>query len=140
MAISLKPEHLKRYGQIARLLYKYGRSDLVQATGLEEALAATGEEEGPGPARSTRDRRGSVARRDLDDAFRQAIDQGLVVDRRKVDGPSPVDADDERRALDLASDLERLGPTYIKLGQLMSTRADIIPPVYLPALARLQDR
>ncbi|MHA2788595.1 ABC1 kinase family protein [Corynebacterium sp. S7] len=39
----------------------------------------------------------------------------------------------------LAADLEAMGPTYIKLGQLMSTRHDILPPQYADALARLQD-
>jgi len=40
----------------------------------------------------------------------------------------------------LAHDLEALGPTFIKLGQLLSTRSDLLPPPYLEALARLQDR
>ncbi len=39
----------------------------------------------------------------------------------------------------LAADLEAMGPTYIKLGQLLSTRHDILPPQYADALARLQD-
>ena len=41
---------------------------------------------------------------------------------------------------ELADDLERLGPTYIKLGQLLSTRSDFLPPAYMEALQRLQDR
>ena len=40
---------------------------------------------------------------------------------------------------ELAADLERLGPTFVKLGQLLSTRADLLPPEYLEGLARLQD-
>src|ERR1700730_12832103 len=40
MAISLKPQHLNRYRQIAWLFIKYGRSDLVKDTGLEETLDA----------------------------------------------------------------------------------------------------
>ena len=38
-----------------------------------------------------------------------------------------------------ARDIESLGPTFIKIGQLLSTRADLLPPAYLEALARLQD-
>lgn len=42
-------------------------------------------------------------------------------------------------AKELAADLEKLGPTFIKLGQLLSTRADLLPAPYLEALSRLQD-
>ncbi|MDD5252238.1 MAG: AarF/ABC1/UbiB kinase family protein [Patescibacteria group bacterium] len=35
---------------------------------------------------------------------------------------------------------ERLGPSFIKLGQIMSTRPDIIPAEYVRELAKLQDR
>jgi predicted unusual protein kinase regulating ubiquinone biosynthesis (AarF/ABC1/UbiB family) len=49
--------------------------------------------------------------------------------------------DDEQKndAGELAADLERLGGTFIKLGQMLSTRADLLPPAYLDALAKLQD-
>src|ERR1041384_8102114 len=40
----------------------------------------------------------------------------------------------------LATELEALGPTFVKLGQLLSTRADLLPAPYLTALARLQDK
>ncbi len=42
-------------------------------------------------------------------------------------------------AEELAADLERLGPAYVKLGQILSTRGDLLPPAYLLALSRLQD-
>jgi ubiquinone biosynthesis protein len=94
MGLSLRPERLKRYRDLARLLIKYGRSDLVKNAGLDEALEAGR-------------RRGARAR--------------------------PAKADE------LAADLEALGPTFIKLGQLLSTRPDVVPPAYSEALARLQD-
>ena len=93
MGISLHPERLKRYKDIARLLFKYGRSDLVTRAGLDDALA--GEELVPGEG-----------------------------------GPPPEE---------LAADLERLGPAFVKLGQVLSTRGDLLPPAYLEALGRLQD-
>ena len=46
----------------------------------------------------------------------------------------------ESAAESLAADLERMGPTYVKLGQLLSTRVDLLPPAYTEALTRLQDR
>jgi ubiquinone biosynthesis protein len=49
-------------------------------------------------------------------------------------------AESRPQAEELAADLEKLGPTFIKLGQLLSTRADLLPAPYLEALSRLQDR
>jgi predicted unusual protein kinase regulating ubiquinone biosynthesis (AarF/ABC1/UbiB family) len=94
MGISLKPQHLNRYRQIAWLLVKYGRSDLVKDSGLEGTLEA----------------------------------------EQKA---TPKEA---AKASELADDLEKLGPTFIKLGQLLSTRVELMPQAYLEALARLQDK
>ena len=41
---------------------------------------------------------------------------------------------------ELPNDLERLGPTFVKLGQLLSSRSDLLPARYLKPLARLQDK
>ena len=40
---------------------------------------------------------------------------------------------------ELADELERMGPTYVKIGQVLSGRPDLLPPAYLEALSRLQD-
>src|SRR5882762_2096087 len=93
MALSLKPERLKRYKDVVALLIKYGRSDLVQQTDLDLG--------------------------GHDEALTTTV---------------------EPKAEELASDLEKLGPTFIKLGQLLSTRGDLLPEPYLEALERLQDQ
>jgi predicted unusual protein kinase regulating ubiquinone biosynthesis (AarF/ABC1/UbiB family) len=61
---------------------------------------------------------------------------GFVTDGDALEVRPPADAGDAEA---FARDLEALGPTFIKLGQLLSTRADLLPPEYLAALARLQD-
>jgi ubiquinone biosynthesis protein len=56
------------------------------------------------------------------------------------EAPSAAETPQVRgEAKDLAADLEKLGPTFIKLGQLLSTRADLLPLPYLDALSRLQN-
>jgi ubiquinone biosynthesis protein len=63
------------------------------------------------------------------------IDETLADEERK---PVP----DEMRGMpeQLADDLEAMGPTYVKLGQVMSSRPDLLPEAYLKALTRLQDK
>jgi ubiquinone biosynthesis protein len=92
MKIKFQTIHLKRYKEIAALLWKYGRSDLVKQMGVD----------------------------DLFDS-REAV---------PVKGPPPEE---------LANDLEAMGPTFIKIGQLLASRSDLIPEVYLKPLERLQD-
>lgn len=46
----------------------------------------------------------------------------------------------ERRALRLTARLAHLGPTFIKLAQLLSSRADILPEPYLSQISTLQDQ
>lgn len=40
---------------------------------------------------------------------------------------------------DFVKDLEALGPTFIKIGQALSTRPDFVPAPYVAALERMQD-
>jgi len=95
VSISLKPAHLKRYKDVAWLFFKYGRSDLIETSGLDEFV--------------------------------------------EPDGQPPA-SDETPKAADLAADLEKMGPTFVKLGQLLSTRPDLLPVAYIEALTRLQDK
>lgn len=45
-----------------------------------------------------------------------------------------------RRAERLSTRLAELGPTFVKIAQLLSSRADIMPEPYLSQVGRLQDR
>src|SRR5580692_8660732 len=92
--MKLSATHLKRYKQIATLLWKYGRSDLVQ---------------------------------------QMAVDDGFDPQELKA---SASDAAPEQ----LANDLEEMGPTYVKLGQVLAGRPDLLPDDYRKALERLQDK
>lgn len=94
--MKLKTEHLQRWKQIARLLWKYGRSDLVSRMGTDPAL---------------------------------------VEDDGEVHHPS----DPQSPPQQLANDLEAMGPTYVKLGQVLASRPDLLPEAYTRSLARLQD-
>ncbi|HEY7721005.1 MAG TPA: AarF/UbiB family protein [Pedococcus sp.] len=69
---------------------------------------------------------------------RSDVVTGAGFDEFLVDEERPAGSAD--LAHDLAADLEAMGPTYIKLGQLLSTRVDLLPPAYTEALTRLQDR
>ena len=43
------------------------------------------------------------------------------------------------QAEELVRDLEALGPTFVKLGQVLASRSDLLPVSYVEALSRLQD-
>jgi predicted unusual protein kinase regulating ubiquinone biosynthesis (AarF/ABC1/UbiB family) len=45
-----------------------------------------------------------------------------------------------KRAVQMRKLLTKLGPAYIKIGQALSTRPDLVPPTYLEELTRLQDK
>ena len=91
--LSLRPQHLNRYRQLAVLLARHGGAEFVRSSGLDTQLD----------------------------------DDELAV--AGLDG----------KAEELATELEALGPTFVKLGQLLSTRGDLLPQPYVAALSRLQD-
>ena len=95
MKIALSANHLKRYKEICLLLWKYGRSDLVQQMGTDD---------------------------EIDGGETRTAGAGDVAPEQ------------------LADDLEAMGPTYVKVGQVLASRADLLPEAYLKALARLQDK
>src|SRR5437762_62334 len=63
-----------------------------------------------------------------------------MVSRFAAEDMGPSVPADHSNGSELPNDLERLGPTFVKLGQLLSSRADLVPTRYLKPLSRLQDR
>ena len=59
--------------------------------------------------------------------------------RRLFDGDLAVTRHSEEDATAFAADIQALGPAFIKIGQALSIRPDLLPPVYLRALEHLQD-
>ncbi len=66
------------------------------------------------------------------------VDRYLEAGARGLRHPRAFDAAERPARVRLA--LEELGPTFIKTGQYLSTRSDLLPPEYLKELAKLQDR
>jgi predicted unusual protein kinase regulating ubiquinone biosynthesis (AarF/ABC1/UbiB family) len=87
--------NLKRYKEIAALLWKYGRADWVRQMDF--------------------------------------LGEGVSPQEKES-------LDAKTDPAQLADDLEAMGATYVKLGQLLSSRSDLLPEPYLKALTRLQDK
>lgn len=62
---------------------------------------------------------------------------GLNLEEAKSQEVAPEEL--EGQPEQFVDDLEALGPTFVKLGQALSTRPDMVPPAYLTTLARMQD-
>ncbi|HDI00665.1 MAG: hypothetical protein DRP94_02445 [Candidatus Latescibacterota bacterium] len=96
MLLKGRYRHLKRYRQIAGVLFKYGFSEIADRLGLPSRLGL-----------GRRQRRAQVRKVSYPVRFRMA--------------------------------LEELGPTFIKLGQVLSMRSFLIPPELASELSKLQD-
>ena len=69
--------------------------------------------------------------------FRLSLDpQDLLAEES---APAAIEPDVQARAQAFAQKLKEMGPTYVKFGQVLSTRPDIVPPEYIAALESLQD-
>ena len=51
-----------------------------------------------------------------------------------------IEKNQRKRAIRVREVLTKLGPAYIKIGQALSTRPDLVPPQYLEELTQLQDQ
>ncbi len=125
-ATSWKPRlhTARRAAEVTRILVRFGFGELVQASGLKRFLDR---DELPAPdAAEARD--GDSAAPALDPAAHVA-EAGASREPRG----EPIQV--RVRLL-----LEELGPTFVKAGQILSTRPDLVPANWIHELAKLQSR
>jgi ubiquinone biosynthesis protein len=103
---------LGRMGEISSVLVRYGFGEFVARLGI---------------GRSRRNRENGGATKATD---------GSSDD---VDSIGPAQSDREAFAVRIRKVLEALGPSFIKLGQIASTRADLLPAEVIAELKKLQD-
>ena len=68
------------------------------------------------------------------------LDQTVEAGLQMISKKQPVRVEKLTRPEGFRMALEELGPTYIKLGQILSTRPDLIPVDFLSELTKLQDK
>jgi predicted unusual protein kinase regulating ubiquinone biosynthesis (AarF/ABC1/UbiB family) len=105
---------------------------------FNQRMAARAREEAQGLGRGTRLRawwRASVVR-----ALDRAIRAIRFIVFRGADESQSKAARLEKQAKWFTRSLIKLGPTFIKIGQALGTRADLLPLAYVKELATLQDQ
>lgn len=85
-------------------------------------------------------RRSAARTRRYTEISRIAVRHGLVPFRPNTEPTAAGHAERARQALALRSALEDAGGAFVKLGQVLSTRSDIMPPEFVAELSRLQQR
>ncbi len=109
-------QDIRRLREIATVLTRHGFQAVARSAGLQRFVGDGDEEDDDEPDKLP----------DVED-----------VDR--TDELLPEDEDETDVAVRFRNVLEDLGPTFVKLGQVLSTRPDILPPAFMDELQKLQD-
>src|SRR5690606_7837021 len=110
----------QRLAEISRLLIKYRNAGVFNADAFNDPLRSSDPQQAPGGEGHAR---------------RRANGNGAGT----VGNGESAAGDDVHSPEQFVRDLEALGPTFVKIGQSLSTRADFVPPDYVVALQRMQD-
>lgn len=117
MVLSLGSEKFGQYRDLAEVFWRHGLIDAHSGFWLEDVLKGHFSSNGNGDGRASSEALAT-----------------FLTDLKQNASTCGADMELQQRGVKLVEDLTRLGPTYIRIGQILAKRPDLLPSEYIRAL------